>query len=70
MFYTAFDPRNMEKVYVPRTAHEKALQRALLQYRKPQNYVLVLEALRKTGRNDLIGFSQKCLIRPPKRNNQ
>lgn len=69
MFYTGYDPRTMKKVYVPRSSHEKALQRALLQYRKPQNYTLVLEALKRAERNDLIGFGPKCLIRPPKRNN-
>lgn len=64
MFYTGLDPMTGKKVYVPRTAHEKALQRALLQYRNPQNYTLVREALLKAGREDLIGFSPKCLIRP------
>ena len=64
MYYTGLDPRTMEQVYVPTTPHEKAMQRALIQYRKPQNYDLVLEALRKTGRMDLIGFDKKCLIRP------
>lgn len=64
MYYTGLDPRTMEKVYVPTSPHEKAMQRALIQYRKPQNYDLVLEALRKTGRMDLVGFDKKCLIRP------
>ena len=67
MYYTGLDPRTMERVYVPKTLHEKALQRALIQYRKPQNYNLVYEALVKANRTDLIGFSKKCLIRPPKR---
>ncbi|HIT89743.1 MAG TPA: YgiQ family radical SAM protein [Candidatus Merdenecus merdavium] len=64
MYYTGVDPRTMEKVYVPMDPHEKAMQRALIQYRNPKNYDLVLEALRKAGRQDLIGFDKKCLIRP------
>jgi heterodisulfide reductase subunit C len=64
MYYTELDPRTMEPVYVPKSAHEKAMQRALIQYRKPQNYNLVLEALKKAGREDLIGFDKRCLIRP------
>ena len=66
MYYTGVDPRNMEKVYVPRNPHEKAMQRALIQYRKPENYDLVKEALIKGHREDLIGFGEKCLIRPRK----
>lgn len=62
MFYTELDPYTMEKVYVPKTANEKAMQRALLQYFKPQNKELVLEALKKAGRHDLIGKSPKCLV--------
>ena len=54
----------MEKVYIPKDPHEKAMQRALMQYRKPEVRGLVIEALRKTGRTDLIGFSPKCLVRP------
>ena len=64
MFYTGVDPRTMEPVYIPRDPHEKAMQRALIQYRKPENYKLVKEALRKAGREDLIGYGPKCLIRP------
>lgn len=64
MYYTELDPRTMESVYVPKSAHEKAMQRALIQYRKPQNYNLVHEALVKAGRIDLIGFDKKCLLRP------
>ena len=64
MFYTGLNPFTMEKVYVPKTAKEKAMQRALLQYRNPDNYKLVAEALRLAKREDLIGFSPKCLIRP------
>lgn len=64
MFYTGVDPRTMKPVYIPRDPHEKAMQRALIQYRKPENYKLVKEALRKAGREDLIGYGPKCLIRP------
>lgn len=64
MYYTGFDPRTMEKVYVPINSHEKAMQRALIQYRNPANYELVLEALKKADRMDLVGFDKKCLIRP------
>jgi len=64
MYYTEIDPRNMKKVYVPKTPHEKAMQRALMQYRFPKNYDIVLEALKKAGRNDLIGFEKHCLIKP------
>jgi uncharacterized radical SAM protein YgiQ len=64
MYYTGFDPRTMEKVYVPTNPHEKAMQRALIQYRNPKNYDLVVEALKLAGRTDLIGFEKKCLIRP------
>ena len=66
MYYTEVDPRNMEKVYVPKNPHEKAMQRALMQYRLPQNYDLVLEALKKAHREDLIGFGKECLIKPRK----
>ena len=64
MYYTGIDPRNGKKVYVCRNPHEKAMQRALIQYRNPNNYELVKEALLKSGRKDLIGFDKKCLIRP------
>ena len=61
----------MEKVYVPTDPHEKAMQRALVQYRNPKNYYLVREALLKAHREDLIGSGPKCLIRavPPRDNN-
>lgn len=62
MFYTELDPYTMEKVYVPKTAEEKAMQRALLQYFKPQNKEIVLSALKKAKRFDLIGTSPKCLV--------
>ena len=64
MYYTGVDPRNMKPVYVPKNPHEKAMQRALIQYRDPKLYHLVEEALQKSGRTDLIGYGQKCLIRP------
>ena len=66
MYYTGVDPRTMEPVYVPKNPHEKAMQRALIQYRNPANYDLVKEALEKTHRTDLIGYGPKCLIRPEK----
>ena len=64
MYYTGVDPRNMQPIYVAVNPHEKAMQRALIQYRNPKNYDLVYEALVKAGRTDLIGFAKKCLIRP------
>ena len=64
MFYTGLDPRDMRSVYVPRDPHEKAMQRALMQYFRPENHALVLEALRRAGREDLIGFGKECLIPP------
>ncbi|MGN0346734.1 MAG: YgiQ family radical SAM protein [Lachnospiraceae bacterium] len=64
MYYCGVDPRTMEKVNVTRNLHEKAMQRALMQYRKPENYNLIKEALIKCGRQDLIGFGPKCLIPP------
>lgn len=64
MYYTGVDPRTMEPVYTAVNPHEKAMQRALIQYRNPKNYDLVYEALQKAGRMDLVGFDKKCLIRP------
>ena len=64
MYYTGVDPRTMEPVYTAVNPHEKAMQRALIQYRNPKNYDLVYEALKKAGRMDLVGFDKKCLIRP------
>lgn len=64
MYYTGYDCRTMEAVYVPVNPHEKAMQRALIQYRNPKNYDLVVEALKIAERTDLIGFDKKCLIRP------
>lgn len=66
MYYTGLDPRDMKPVYVCRNPHEKAMQRALIQYRNPKNYELVHEALVAAGREDLIGFDKRCLIRPRK----
>jgi len=68
MYYTGLDPRTMDRVYVPTDPHEKAMQRALIQYRNPKNYYLVREALLAAHREDLIGSGPKCLIRviPPK----
>ncbi len=64
MYYTGFDPRTMEPVYVEKDPHRKALQRALIQYGRPENYELVAEALALAGRRDLIGYGPDCLIRP------
>jgi len=66
MYYTGLDPRTMKPVYVPRDPEEKAMQRALIQYRNPANYGLVYKALKSAGREDLIGFGDKCLIKPPR----
>jgi uncharacterized radical SAM protein YgiQ len=65
MYYTGLDPRTMKPVYVTKSPHEKAMQRALIQFRNPKNYKLVYEALQKTGRKDLIGYNRRCLIKPP-----
>ena len=72
MYYTGIDPRTMLPVYVPRTFHEKAMQRALLQWKRPEKRRLVKEALITAGRDDLIGYGKNCLIRPdaPKRQNE
>ncbi|MDO4261862.1 MAG: YgiQ family radical SAM protein [Eubacteriales bacterium] len=64
MYYTGLDPRTMKPVYVPKSPHEKEMQRALIQYRNPKNQALVREALVQAGREDLIGSGQKCLLRP------
>ncbi|OUO80263.1 YgiQ family radical SAM protein [Blautia sp. An249] len=66
MYYTGLDPRTMEPVYVPRSPKEKAIQRAFIQYRKPENRKLVTEGLKMAKREDLIGFDSRCLIRPSK----
>ncbi len=66
MYFTGVDPRTMEPVYVARSPHEKAMQRALIQYRNPKNADLVREALRRANREDLIGFDERCLVRPAK----
>ena len=67
MYYTGIDPITGDKVYVCRNPHEKNMQRALIQYKNPKNHDLIREALLKAGREDLIGFGEKCLIRPGKR---
>ncbi len=64
MYYTGLDPRNMKSVYIPKSPHEKEMQRALIQYRNPKNRALVKEALELAGRTDLIGYGAKCLLRP------
>ena len=64
MFYTGLDPKTLKPVYVAKTPEEKAMQRALLQFKNPSNYHLVLNALKKLGREDLIGFGPECLIKP------
>ena len=66
MYYTGIHPLTGEKIYVAKNSHDKSLQRALLQYRDPKKYQLVYEALVKAGRQDLIGYEPKCLIRPPR----
>ena len=68
MYYTGIDPLTMKRVHVTTDYHEKQLQRALLQFNRPQNAPLVREALRKAGREDLIGFSAECLVRPEREN--
>lgn len=69
MYYTGLNPFTMEPVYVPKNPHEKAMQRALIQYKNPQNRALVMEALNEAGRTDLIGYGPKCLIRPDQSRN-
>ena len=64
MFYTGFDPRTMQPVFVPKRQEEKAMQRALMQWKRPEKRDMVLKALYKTGRTDLIGFEKHCLVRP------
>ena len=68
MFYTGINPLDMKPVYVATDYHEKQLQRALLQYNRPQNAPLVREALRKLGRDDLIGYGAECLVKPEREN--
>ena len=64
MFYTGLDPNTLEEVHIPKTKHEKAMQRALLQYKDPMKYDLVYSALIEANREDLIGYGPKCLIKP------
>ena len=70
MFYTGLDPYTLEEVYVPRSPAEKAEQRALLQYYKPENRKLVLNALKRAGRTDLIGTGKNCLVAPERSDNR
>ncbi|MEG2215238.1 MAG: YgiQ family radical SAM protein [Oscillospiraceae bacterium] len=67
MYYTGIDPRDMKPVFVARTQEEKAMQRALLQFRDPRNRRLVILALQKSGRTDLVGFNKNCIVRPAER---
>ena len=64
MYYTGIDPTTMKSVYVARSFHEKAMQRALLQWKRPDKRKLVIEALKSAGREDLIGYGPECLVRP------
>ena len=64
MYYTGIDPTTMQRVYVAKTPHEKAMQRALLQWKRPDKRKLVIEALKEAGREDLIGYGPECLVRP------
>ena len=66
MYYTGLDPRTMASIYVARDPEEKRAQRALLQWRRPENRKTVLAALKKAGREDLIGYGPDCLVRPEK----
>lgn len=70
MFYTGLDPYSMKTVYVPKTPKEKAEQRALLQYFRPENRAMILQILRDAGRSDLIGYGDKCLVRPDKQSTE
>lgn len=70
MYYTGVGPFDKKEVYVCRNPHEKAMQRALIQYKNPNNYELVYEALKKAGREDLIGYGKECLIKPKNRGKQ
>ncbi|MDO4602469.1 MAG: YgiQ family radical SAM protein [Eubacteriales bacterium] len=67
MYYTGIHPLTGETVYVPKNPHEKAIQRALMQYKNPANRALVMEGLKKAGRMDLVGYDKKCLIRPERK---
>ena len=69
MFYTGLDPLTMKPMYIPKSKTEKAMQRALLQYKAPRNYDLVYKALVEAGREDLIGYGPRCLIKPRENRN-
>jgi len=64
MYHTGLDPGTMKPVYIPKSQKEKNIQRALLQWKKPQNRDTVFYALKEAGRNDLIGYSKHCLVKP------
>jgi hypothetical protein len=70
MYYTEIDPRTMKPVYVAKTPHDKAMQRALLQWARPDKRKLVIQALHEAGRTDLIGFGRECLVRPERSQNR
>ena len=67
MYYSGVDPTTGETIFVARNPHDKAMQRALMQYRAPRNRQLVLDALQRAGRTDVIGTEPKCLIGPERR---
>ena len=67
MYYTGLDPRTMQPVYTAKSQREKDMQRALLQWKRPEKRALVIAALREAGRTDLIGFGPECLVRPDSR---
>ena len=70
MYYTEIDPRTMKPVFVAKTPEDKAMQRALLQWRRPDKRPIVIAALKKAHREDLIGFGRECLIRPGRGSDQ
>ena len=70
MFYTGIDPVTLDKVHIPKTKNEKAMQRALLQYKDPMKFDLVFSALTQASREDLIGYGPKCLIKPRRKKNK
>jgi radical SAM superfamily enzyme YgiQ (UPF0313 family) len=68
MYYTGLDPETMKPIHVPRTMHEKKVQRALMQWKNPKNHEIIRRALLEAGRTELIGFGKRCLIRPKRKN--
>ena len=67
MYHTGLDPRTMQPLHVPRSREEKAMQRALLQWKRPENKEIVRKALQKAGREDLIGYGKRALVQPKRR---